>query len=185
MTEARKFYKFRPLKNKTISLILNSAIYFARADQFNDPFDCRLRFAYDLIPDEWRTFLLEHLLKQRPHLTEQEILEMVRKRMEEKFYENSLFLDFLYDMVWAQHLPNVGILSLAGNCTNILLWAHYADSHKECCLEFSSTTDRIFANTQQVKYHEEYPKLDFKKCLQNPAAFGRGHDSEQIKSLVL
>jgi hypothetical protein len=167
----KKLFKFRQLDEKTISIIVSNVIYFASPDQFNDPFDCRLRFIHDFSPSEWEVFLTEQMRKYATNLSEEQIAASVKQRMDERFYESPLFLDFLYDMVLAQVLPRTGVLSLAEKSNNILMWSHYADSHKGCVLEFSTKEDRVFGNAQPVVYHETYPKLDFRKCIADANTF--------------
>ena len=56
---------------------------------------------------------------------------------------------------------NYGVLSLTKKCNDILMWTHYADSHKGFVVgiyEHSSMFDGILQN---VKYVEKRPKVSF------------------------
>lgn len=55
-----------------------------------------------------------------------------------------------------------GILSLTSKRDDILMWSHYADSHKGICLEFdTSIPDSPFALAQPVKYKAKFDDMTF------------------------
>lgn len=63
------------------------------------------------------------------------------------------------------HMKTLGVLSLAGTCENILLWSHYADSHRGLCLEFEvepgSTPmgSHHLSSARQVHYLADHPDI--------------------------
>lgn len=66
------------------------------------------------------------------------------------------------------HLPSTilpvekGILSLTSNRDDILMWSHYADSHKGICLEFDTRIpDSPFALAQPVNYKTIFDDYTF------------------------
>ncbi|MFZ3142593.1 DUF2971 domain-containing protein [Psychrobacter glacincola] len=60
---------------------------------------------------------------------------------------------------------SVGIYSLSKNCTDELLWAHYADNHQGFCIEYDLETLIFFRRNDYSKFDIEYssypPKLNF------------------------
>ncbi len=52
----------------------------------------------------------------------------------------------------------LGIYSLSRIRNDILMWSHYADSHKGFCIQFlDDPKDRFIARAQSVSYSEDYP----------------------------
>src|SRR5262249_39812283 len=66
---------------------------------------------------------------------------------------------------WFRTSPSLRLCSLAGNCTNILLWSHYADSHRGLCIEFDTSVEH-FGVAYKVKYERDYPVLDLHSGLE-------------------
>src|SRR5262249_53331053 len=51
-----------------------------------------------------------------------------------------------------------GVLCLSECPDDILLWSHYADSHRGLCLEFDvAGYSEVFPRLHAVKYQDEYP----------------------------
>ena len=92
-TRPPRIYKYRRLDEKTISLIVNSVIYFAKPDQFNDPFDCRCRYDLTGSEAEWRDLFKELLTQFHPELSRQQVARMVNAKMKEGDFRNSRFLE--------------------------------------------------------------------------------------------
>jgi hypothetical protein len=163
VTHPTRLYKYRPLNEWTISTIVNSAIYFSTADGFNDPFDCRLRYSYDGTDTEWREALQKLVRRTSPQISHAEAIRIVTEKMNAGLHRDETALDQMWDGIQSQHRPKNGILCLAASPKNILMWSHYADSHKGCCLEFSTAT-RPFSRALPVKYSPQYPRnrlIDF------------------------
>ena len=51
------------------------------------------------------------------------------------------------------------MLSLTESADDILMWSHYADSHRGVCLRFS-TEIGFFKDAQQVVYQDERPVVN-------------------------
>lgn len=156
MTPPPRLYKYRHLNEWTISIIVNSAVYFSTADGFNDPFDCRLRYSYDGTDTEWREALESLLRRTSPQLSSAEVSMMVTAKMNAGHHRNEPALDHVWDGIQSVQRPKNGILCLAASPKNILMWSHYADNHKGCCLEFS-TEEQPFSHALPVNYLPEYP----------------------------
>lgn len=57
-----------------------------------------------------------------------------------------------------------GIFSCTTEYDNIPMWAHYADNHQGCCLEFDVTKDLDFFNfPMKVSYDNTYPSCHYFK----------------------
>lgn len=81
---------------------------------------------------------------------------MVAAKMRDGLHRDMRALDLIWDDIRSQQLAKNGILCLTACPKNILMWSHYADEHKGCCLEFS--TDSIpFKRARKVNCLPEYP----------------------------
>lgn len=64
---------------------------------------------------------------------------------------------------------SAGVYSLSKNCTDELLWAHYASSHEGFCIEYDLDTLVYFGRNDyfnfDVKYSDHPPKLDINDML--------------------
>ena len=173
MTPLPRLYKYKRLDEKTVSLIVNRVIYFAGPNQFNDPFDCSLRYDLSGTEAEWRDYFARSLTELRPELAPEEAANMVDAQMREGAFRNTRFLKSISDDALRHQNERLGILSLTADPTNILMWSHYADAHRGCCLEFSTSAPVFkgavnFRRAEHVKYAVEYPSVRFLDCVGKP-----------------
>jgi hypothetical protein len=152
-----KYYKFN---ERTISVIIKRLIYFAHANQFNDPFDCRIRFNHDGTVEDWKSYFRKSLPRDFPGLSTAQIEEMIEEKVRDPLLRDEKRLDELDEKVREHHLEQVGICSLSADPTQILMWSHYADSHQGFCLEFS-THQNSFSLAFPVQYPKAYPHFNY------------------------
>ena len=159
-----KFYKYRSLSEISgiERTICHNELYFPTPSEFNDPFDCSPPFSHEASDNE----LLAYLRKSDPQV-ELDLLRQMQDNPKEqqKFTEN--FVSVLRNGA-------IGVLCLSALKDNILMWSHYADSHKGICIEFNGHND-FFARAQVVKYHENRPQVN--RLKQN--------DGEQVEIALL
>jgi len=163
-------YKYRKFDERTISIIVNHAIYFSHADQFNDPFDSRIRFSYEGTDEVWGKFF------QRPPsgllgLTPVQIKEIIERKKRDPV-RDEILLEVIEDATRKIYLSEIGICSLSADPAQILMWSHYADSHRGCCLEFS-TKQSIFEEAVPVDYPEAYPNFNYFEKAQDAMEFAK------------
>jgi hypothetical protein len=61
----------------------------------------------------------------------------------------------------AEIVELAGVFSLSAKCDHILMWSHYADSHRGICLRFRAfSTTPFFGKAQRVIYQSARPKLN-------------------------
>jgi hypothetical protein len=149
-------YKYRKIDEKTVSLIVNSRIYFSKADQFNDPFDCRLKHSFEGTDDEWRAALTRSLRQLDPKLSPAAVEARVEEKMQAGTHRDTAFLNSVVGQTREDSINKLGILCLTADPKNILMWGHYADCHKGCCIQFS-TKSETFRRADKVDYPGEYP----------------------------
>jgi len=163
-SEPEILYKYRSLSGDnfkfTHDIFMKNELYFPHPDQINDPFDCKIPPYLD-------------------NLTKEDVIEFVKKvdpkKVEDRVgdfdkWKQGILNASLSEIVksWEQGLKSqqdVGVLSFSKKYSDILMWAHYADSHKGICIGFDScelsfTFRGMPLPPEQVKYpkYNEYPK---------------------------
>ena len=142
-------FKYRNI-DQVKKILDNNSLYFARPNEFNDPFDCQIKPDTDTTEEEIKKFLI----KEGP------------KRLTVE--RNSFLASWLYNEPdrWKNTIENVfsNVISSNGICCftrksdNLLMWSHYTDSHKGICLKFEILKDaEYFQLPLAVKYSNEYP----------------------------
>jgi len=145
----RYLYKYRSIDRATEFLESNS-IYFSNYKEFNDPFESACKKKYDFTPKQyfetfqkWGVNFIDSAIK-----AEQIRLGMVNPEDLLKKSTDMIFNRFSY-------------FSMAEEPDNILMWSHYADSHKGVCFRFDLLQDfDTFLITVPVDYNSEYPEFD-------------------------
>lgn len=164
-------YKYRSWTDKYHKrLLTHNEIYFAEPSSFNDPFDCQIAPSLEIMANgDKRAVLLERSRidslnwpnEKRIEWTEawMRILEDPAKRNEMK-------------KKWRRETnQEVGVFSLSANRTNIVMWAHYADSNKGLCIGLSTRHLEDFClrlakergrrgGLRKVDYVADYPVID-------------------------
>lgn len=152
------FYKYRSMSGdgaaRTEQIVLQSEIYFASPSSFNDPFDLRPSFSLAAAPERQREDYLRLLGKFEPHLSEDQ-----RQAAAQLVMQTSLSPEGIQattDGIQAVHnmaMNEVGVYCVSASRSDILMWSHYADSHRGVCLEFAGDGP-LMARAQQVSYSE-------------------------------
>ena len=154
------FYKYRSLVGDAVRwverIVLGNEIYFAPASTFNDPFDSRPVFSLEAPPEHHRADFLRMSKKFEPHLTDEQREGMADAAMAKSLSPENI--DMTAGAIQAVHnqviRQQVGLFCVSAKCDDILMWSHYADSHRGICLEFDGMS-RLMALAQRVTYSEE------------------------------
>ncbi len=173
-----KFRRWRDTKGKAYEndqLILTSrAVWFASPADFNDPFDCRIPYRFDLMSrEEQLTREITILLRDHPSWDARQLNSEAEKQVSMKSYysKDPNVAEMGQKEYFREIAAHYGVLSFAGNCDSILMWSHYADSHRGFCVEVNaealvlqfymlSITDKEFIYPNQVRYYErDIPKV--------------------------
>ena len=145
----RNLYKYRSIKS-AIGFLKNSSIYFSNYKEFNDPFESACKKKYDFTPrqyfetfQKWGVNYLDSAIK-----AEEIRLGLVNPKDLLKKSTDMIFNRFSY-------------FCMAEEPNNILMWSHYADSHKGVCFKFDLLQDLdTFLITVPVDYNSDYPEFD-------------------------
>ena len=153
-------YKYYRLNDYSERLFTHSEVYFPSPTAFNDPFDCRVRIDFTSTPDEQIQFLHAQLDRTYPPLT-----ALQRHDMADRILRSGMF--FTQDMADAfvaelqASVDRTGVFCLTAVPDNILMWAHYADSHRGFCAEFAIARSTFFAHALDVRYSADYVRPHF------------------------
>ena len=166
-------YKYRSLANRDYieQIIIDWRIYYPKPAQINDPFDCRMPCIQSYGPWWARAWMAA-----QKATTDTERIE-VASRYEPKLYrsaeereqlnkaltpdEEREFKELLSSVI-KPILEKSGVLSLSAINNNVVMWSHYANSHKGICLKFC-LDEWASLNILPVSYPKErlLLKLDY------------------------
>lgn len=109
-----------------IDLVQNKKLYFSKPSSFNDPFDCLVRFEETIKEKDFRAYLERKQITQWPDgaHSEAEAIEIMNNAYKK-------LGRIIADNVW-------GVSCFSKEWDNLLLWSHYADSHKGICIGFKT-----------------------------------------------
>lgn len=143
-------YKYRPLYNgnknsyefnkHTLSILQKGELYFSTPKEFNDPFDCLFPIlSYEITKEQVKEKLHSKDIESRE--TRKQLKAYIRDFCNKDIdnyvdYFNTLIKTdpkFLYELNRDQS-DKFEICCFSKNYKNILMWSHYADSHKGICI---------------------------------------------------
>ena len=85
-------------------------------------------------------------------------MKKAREIIKEKRFEDPLMLEQIKKDYLNNDLNRIGICCFSEIYDNVLMWSHYADSHRGVCLQFEGTSHTpFFGMAQKVRYQIEYP----------------------------
>ncbi len=134
---------------KLKKLLLHNVIELGSPKGVNDPFDCKVHFAFDGcdIREEQKKYYRKAAEFSDEHTVKKPIEDVILWKKEVLNNLNILQQDTD---------ENTGILCLCENCYNILMWSHYANGHKGICFQFNKKIleDKFYC--KKVDYKDEY-----------------------------
>jgi Protein of unknown function (DUF2971) len=157
-------YKFRDWKNENHKKLLREReIYFPSPNDFNDPFDCFLMLRYDLLPDKEKKLKYEEFYRSsHPDASTSEVQLHIKRWERLKLIETNYLLSNSEKML-RDNNERIGILSLTKTKTPILLWSHYANSHKGFAVGFDSKMliENILYSFNFIHIDARYTDVDY------------------------
>ncbi|MGR5287112.1 DUF2971 domain-containing protein [Vibrio maritimus] len=129
-------YKYRDMSRYTLEIFINKQIFLPISSMFNDPFDAQIR------PQDY----IRELRINNPNIDQ------------DAFKAQDDFV--------TERLKHMGIYSLSRNHDNILMWSHYADSHRGLCIGFAPNLTHHLSNydypiyLRDVLYEEKHPYFE-------------------------
>ena len=151
-------YKYRSLaddnlKQYTQDIFLNNRLYHCATKDFNDPFEAIFYFelsSYHIDIEEfiisWRYF---------SNLNDQDISDLIDSA---EIHQQSSHYESLAQKLQEKIQQRTTVLSLCEAYDNILMWSHYADSHRGICIEFDlNVAFEYWRQVLPMQYVNEFP----------------------------
>ena len=156
----RHFFKYLSLNGDSVAhnhrMLAETSLYWRCPTGFNDPYDCAPVFRISPNREQFRTYLKEIARERGAGLPRAERQQLVTQgtKVSRHTYEQALIAGN------AEQLAEVGICSLSEIGDDVLMWAHYADSHRGICLQFSvAKGDDYFDQALPVNYARDRPTI--------------------------
>jgi hypothetical protein len=145
-------------------ILTNSEIYFTNPEDFNDPFDSTIPKRYDkLTIEEKFKLLLFHVKDRYPKYSDAEIYNNAVRIFEEGHLLNNDYLKTSIEKEVEYFCSTHGVFSVAEKPDNILMWSHYAISHRGFCIGFDSKKlwELLEANKPNPDYYYSLFPVDY------------------------
>ena len=140
-------YKYRSFKeNITEAFFVKNEVWFASPNTLNDPFDSQIIPEVTASEEEIRAFAKIYYEKYK-YISPTAIEEMIATKKYQQLAPS--YIDYL--------MTKFGVYCLTEDCTNLLMWSHYADYHSGFCLGFD--TNHI-QNVFKIGYSTDYPQVN-------------------------
>jgi hypothetical protein len=153
-------YKFKAFDEKKPQLLTeifeHGLLYFSTPGQLNDPWECQATAEMPVTPQEMAAAkhrLTKTLRQKKKSKKDADALA------DGMLADSQQFIEMVKTSVKAT-TQNIRIMSFSAERDNALLWAHYANSHRGICIEFSSKT-LLYELAHRVHYQENYPSFKY------------------------
>lgn len=156
----RHFYKYMGISGEDPNslrnlrtIIVSSNLWLSSPADFNDPFDMQ----FNVEPDADRAAVRRELERMGRAVRREH--GMTKAEAKRKVAQAMLNLDKAFNHErQSRDRASHGVTCLTPHPKNLLMWAHYARSHRGICLQFRTSFDPgIFATAIPVEYSDEYP----------------------------
>ncbi len=148
-------YKYRSLAEDkfefTRNIFINNKLYFVCPDKFNDPFDCNI---FPCVKNITKKQILKEIEEKRDNLLARGIDIL---KLKQNVYNKSIEELRTYFLNEYPLHKNVGVLSLSEDNLDILMWGHYADSHKGICIGFDYSKLIFLTKEKLIPRKVNYP----------------------------
>jgi hypothetical protein len=156
----RVLYHWQPFNEERLARTLKDlVIYCSSPGDFNDPWDCKPFFNTEILADpeenEKHVAWAVDVCRRRTPMSEPDIEAMKETLRNDPVRAAVLIRDHSESME-AAILRQYRVYCLGPAVGNLLMWAHYADSHRGVCLEFSLRND-VMCSALKCEYLKEFP----------------------------
>lgn len=158
--QPKKLFKYRSLdvNGYTEDLIRETKVFFGCPLDFNDLYDCRFRVSFEGSEEQKQRWCEELIRTRRPHLSDTEFRMQVGLLM--RGFNSAGGHDSIssIDDFVQKRIRALGVFSMSEVNDDILMWSHYADSHRGICVEFE--TRNLGMPVYPIKYSGSRPVFD-------------------------
>lgn len=161
----RILYKYRDWKDDFHKkILLENELYLSSVDKFNDPFDSTFPFQHnkkELTEQNVIKKFVEINSKNYPNVPVIEFIKEAKERFAKGEFTSDDFWRRNHEQTKKQINEMYGICCLTTKNDNLLMWAHYANSHTGICIGFN--TELLYKSENpmilKVTYSDTFPKI--------------------------
>lgn len=160
-------YKHRDWDNPLHKrVLLNNELYFASPKDFNDPFDFRITYNFSLLdtPRKREKYIEKIVLEFKESNSSRPLnVSQMKGVMNAKLKDLSKVQKEYEEMMFTSNNNHQGIICFSAVWNPILMWSHYANSHKGICIGFYEGKIKNFptmVSGGMVSYQTDYPQID-------------------------
>ncbi|MCA6060686.1 DUF2971 domain-containing protein [Thalassolituus sp. ST750PaO-4] len=185
-----KLYRFEKFDAKRVDSLRRGSVWMSTPDQFNDPFDCKLKTYTESMmavftTDSYREAVkglyknASDYLNDWPSLTwvyNKKILDRIFKWMEAEQFDSFLYKDAVNEIL--DHIRNFRMTCfIDGSPNDTIMWSHYAANHSGFCVEYEVDEKLIDTDSDgtfyisPVVYSSRLPEFDTMEMLLTPSEF--------------
>jgi hypothetical protein len=151
-------YKYMKANKQGLTNLKSQILYMANPGSFNDPFDCAVNIeASSLTKNEVEKIRTYYLNKD--DISETLKAEFRTKSNEDLFGLFKISAQKALDERKISFNTKYGVCCFSETKSNLLMWAHYAESFSGYCLEYF-TNKEPFDKMLPVEYMVDFPKFD-------------------------
>jgi hypothetical protein len=161
VTLNRLFHYQRFTEEHFVSLLSEGKLKLSAANQFNDPWDCRVHYR---IPTDSEG--IKRTIRHWKELDRKHHPEITKVKRAIIAYDIQCHLDKLEtallkteELLYGYLCKQYRIYCLSEKCDVALMWGHYASAHTGVCLEFDAK-QMPFSRAGKVTYLSSYPAWD-------------------------
>ena len=153
-------YKFKAYstsldRKRVRRMLTRGEVYFARAPEFNDPFELKPRWVPRWKNDtERRRIIRDEIAKDAggdPHLRRVLFAKALKNSVPGKMRENQSAYHRVLE-------TQVDIFCTTGTREDLLMWSHYGQSHTGLCIHIDASS-MPFSAAIPVHYSDDYPEI--------------------------
>lgn len=154
-----KLYKYLRVGSKGLrGLLERNEIYFSRPEELNDPFECKPFVSVPSKPKDIKAHA-RHLAQK--HAEGRSIAEkrVLTRRAASRIASTDERAKTQYSIA-----EQSSFYCLSSVPDNLLMWAHYANEHRGCCIEFDveNLNNGWVFRAEPVQYMTDRPVIDIK-----------------------
>ena len=158
----RVLYHWQRFNGEWLRATLESnCVYCSSPGTFNDPWDCKPHFNSEILSDpqeyekhvNWAVALCRRTTRMSPL-----DLDRMRRELMSDRQRASELLNQISDEMAPAINSQYRVYCLGPDVRNLLMWAHYADSHMGVCLEFDVANETI-CSALKCDYLSAFPLM--------------------------
>jgi len=144
----KSLYKYKKIDKKFIEVLKSKSIYVPVIEQLNDPFENSIYLSTSEYDQKVYFELLNEIKKiSNIDIKNNSINYLNKLLMNKEININDIeMLKSKKEKLFRNLAKKVGVVSFSSENDSLLLWSHYADSHRGICIEFDRNENNILGD---------------------------------------